>query len=236
VTAMGGRCLRDEGVVAADMGRPAGFFNAAVLQQPLPVERVAEVAGRLRAHYEGGRGEVWLFSPWPTPDLRPFGWELAGHPPLMLRPPAPAPADARRPAELAIEEVTDAAAVEAFEAVCRRGYPMPELEDLPPGSFLDRRALADGRLRAWIGRKDEQPVAASMAFVDTNLVDVTLVATLPELRGRGYGAALTWQATLVAAALPAMLLASDPGRPVYERMGYLPLLRFSAWRLPRPAA
>jgi hypothetical protein len=32
-----------------------------------------------------------------------------------------------------------------------------------------------------------------------------------------------------------MLLASDPGRPVYERMGYLPLLRFTVWQLPRPA-
>ncbi len=26
-----------------------------------------------------------------------------------------------------------------------------------------------------------------------------------------------------------MLISSDPGRSVYERLGYLPLLRFSLW-------
>jgi hypothetical protein len=40
---------------------------------------------------------------------------------------------------------------------------------------------------------------------------------------------VTWAATVAAPALPAVLLASDPGRPVYERMGYLPLLRATMW-------
>jgi hypothetical protein len=49
----------------------------------------------------------------------------------------------------------------------------------------------------------------------------------------GYGAALTWRATLTEAGLPAILLASDDGRPVYQRMGFLPLLRFTVWQHPR---
>ena len=51
---------------------------------------------------------------------------------------------------------------------------------------------------------------------------VTLVATVPEARRRGSGAALTWRVTLAKPALPSLLLATEEGRPVYERMGYLP--------------
>jgi hypothetical protein len=40
---------------------------------------------------------------------------------------------------------------------------------------------------------------------------------------------LTWRATLADPALPALLLATDDGRPVDERMGYLPLFRFTVW-------
>jgi hypothetical protein len=35
--------------------------------------------------------------------------------------------------------------------------------------------------------------------------------------------------------LPAILLASDDGRPLYERMGFLPLLRFTLWLRRRTA-
>jgi hypothetical protein len=38
-----------------------------------------------------------------------------------------------------------------------------------------------------------------------------------------------WEATRADPQLPATLLSSDPGRPLYERMGYLPLLRFTVW-------
>jgi GNAT superfamily N-acetyltransferase len=236
VLAMGGRGLRDEFVAAFEMGRPAGFFNAVILQQPLAVERVDEVAARLAAHYRDGTGEVWLFSAWPSPDLRPFGWELSGHPPLMLRPASPALEPPGTPPGLVITEVDDARGLRALEEVAVAGYPLLELADAPPGALVDERALADGRLRAWVGRSDDRPVAASMAFVDTGLVDVTLVATLPGFRGRGFGEALTWVATLADPSLPAMLVASDPGRPVYERMGYLPLLRLTAWLRDRPVA
>ena len=57
-----------------------------------------------------------------------------------------------------------------------------------------------------------------------------------DLRGRGLGAADTWAATMADPTLPAMLIASDLGRPVYERMGYLRLTRFALWLGPRDGA
>ena len=59
--------------------------------------------------------------------------------------------------------------------------------------------------------------------------EVEYVAAHEDVRGRGIGAAVTWAATLADPAKPAMLIASDPGQPVYERMGYLRLMRMTMW-------
>jgi hypothetical protein len=40
---------------------------------------------------------------------------------------------------------------------------------------------------------------------------------------------LTSRAALAEPGLPAMLLSSDMGRRIYDRMGFLPLYRFSLW-------
>ena len=51
----------------------------------------------------------------------------------------------------------------------------------------------------------------------------------------GYGEALTWAATCVDPSLPAVLIASDLGRPVYERMGYVATSRWTLWHRPDSA-
>ena len=61
---------------------------------------------------------------------------------------------------------------------------------------------------------------------------VECISTVSSARGRGYGEALTWAATLVDPTLPAVLFASDLGRPVYERMGFLPVSRWTFWHRP----
>ena len=63
---------------------------------------------------------------------------------------------------------------------------------------------------------------------------VEFVATLPEGRGKGYGAAVTWAATLARPELHALLIASDMGRPIYERMGYVALERWTLFVGQRP--
>ncbi len=52
---------------------------------------------------------------------------------------------------------------------------------------------------------------------------------MADVRGRGIGRAMTAAATAAATDRPAMLISSDDGRPVYDRLGYLPLLRFTLW-------
>jgi GNAT superfamily N-acetyltransferase len=225
------RMLRRDDLAAVDAGRPSVGGNVATLLAPLFAEDVDEVMAALDGFYDfasGAKsGAVYLFSPWPSPDLRPYGWSLVDFQPLMLRPAGgnvpPSPPGLR------IEEVRDEEGLRAFETAIVEGFPISELAGQGPGAAFKAEMLADERQRLWVGWEGERPVSAVSAFVAAGVNNVTLVATLPEARGRGYGAALTWRATLADPALPAMLIATDDGRPVYERLGYLPLFRFTLW-------
>jgi hypothetical protein len=234
---LGGRSLRRDDLAAVDVGRPAGGENTATLLAPLFHDGVDEVMSALDAFYGfttgATSGTVYLFSPWPTPDLRPHGWDLSDYPLFMLRPPGgtlPAPPD-----ELRIEEVRDQRALKACEVAIVRGFPLPEVEARGPGAAFSPDLLADERVRLWVGWHEGKPVSAAVAFVAAGTVNITLVATVPEARRRGFGAALTWRATLADPTLPALLLASAEGRHVYEHIGYLSLFRFTLWSRDRPS-
>ncbi|MGH2562739.1 MAG: sigma factor-like helix-turn-helix DNA-binding protein, partial [Thermomicrobiales bacterium] len=201
---LGGRGLRRDDLAAGDLGRPAPLYNVATLIAPLFPEGVDEVVGALDDFYgfatEATSGTVFLFSPWPTPDLRPHGWTLIGHEPFMFR---PAGGEAPPlPPGLRIEEVRDEASLRAFEIAIARGLPMHEIEEQGPGAAFTAEMLADDRQRFWVGWEEDRPVSAAATFVAAGINDVTLVATVPEARRRGYGAALTWRATLADPALP----------------------------------
>jgi hypothetical protein len=233
---LGGRSLLRDDLAAVDVGRPAVGANVATLLAPLFPEGVDEVLAALDDFYAfsacGTSGAVYLFSPWPTPDLRPHGWALLDHQPLMLRPAggaAPPP-----PPGLRIEAVGDDAGLRAFEVAMVRGFAMPELEAQGPGAAFGADILTDDRQRLWVGWEEDRPVSAAATFVAAGINDVTLVATVPEARRRGYGAALTWRATLADPTLPSLLLATDEGRPVYEQIGYTSLFRFTLWSRDRP--
>ena len=231
VEATGGQVRRRDDLVAADVGRPAGFTNCAILLAPLGTASTADVLGALDDLYgfaSGGKtGEVVLISAWPTPDLRPRGWALMGHPPIHLVPPGrglpPAPPGLR------IEPVTDEVGLRVWEDVVVAGYPLPDVAPYLPGGIYPSRVLTDGRFRFWLGWHDGRPVGVAAAFVSHGVNNVLIVATLPEARGRGFGQALTWRAALAEPGLPAVLLSSDDGRPVYDRMGFFPLFRFTLW-------
>jgi hypothetical protein len=228
---LGARRLQRDDLAAVDVGRPAGLFNSVTLLAPLYPEQVDNLLTTLDDFFgfstPGRSGPVVIFSCWPSPDLRPHGWSLVGHPPLMLRPAGgalPPP-----PAGLCITEVTNETDLRAFEQTIVRGFPEPELEAQGPGAAFGSSLLADRRMRLWVGYEDERPVSAAACSVAAGINNVALVATVPEARRRGYGEALTWRATLADPALPAVLFASDDGRPVYERMGYTALFRLTLW-------
>ena len=140
-------------------------------------------------------------------------------------------AAARSPTRTGVEvrEVTDAETLAVAERVLIEGYPMP-------GAAARQRARAPGCSTGppgsgW-GTSTGSPPRSPRAHQAAGATLVEYVAALPAARGRGAGAAVTWAATLADPDAPAVLVASDDGRPTYERMGYLAIERWTAWLRP----
>ncbi len=170
-----------------------------------------------------------LFDAWRT-DLAGCGLTLIGHPPIMVR--FPGSSGAPGGGAVDVREVVTADDVAVAERIVVEGYPLPEMQPLSRGDVFGLTIL-EGPTRIWLGYLDDEPVAVSVAHHHAGVTLVQYVATLPVARGRGLGAAVTWAATVAEPDVPAMLVASDDGRPVYARMGYHALMRWSAWvRLP----
>lgn len=221
--ASGGTVRRDDDLCAGDLGSAAAFGNQAILLRPMSEATAPQLAGRMDSAFSGPHV---VFSAWPTPDLRPYGYGLIGHPPFMVRPTGgSAPV---RPAGLVVEEVRDRSSMEAYERMFVDGYPVPELQPYQPSRLFGERLLG-GIARIWVASVDGRAVAGSMAINSRGVVAVEMVATRPETRGRGYGAAVTATAALSAPDLPSVLIASDDGRSVYERLGFMPISRFTLW-------
>lgn len=230
--ARGDRVRVDDLVACGDGGSPTVFRNFAILVRPVGADELGALATACDEFFGAAEGgPALVFSAWPTPDLVPWGFGRVGHPPLMLRMPGgplPAPPDG-----LEIVEVQDAATCVDWETVMVDGYPLPELAPATPGCLLPEPALAAPGWRHWVGYLDGRPVACSSAVVGEHHVDVENIAALEETRGRGVGRAITAVATAANPDLPAMLISSDLGRPVYERLGYRNLMRFTLWIWPR---
>ncbi len=227
VRAMGGRSQRWPDCWAADAGSPSPFPNSATLLRPLAASEARRVTHQLAEFYCAGRGGPWLlWSAWPTPDLVEQGFQSLGHPPLMMRPAGgtlPPP-----PAELRIVAVEDDARMRDFEHVMAFGYPVPDLQAQDAPRPYDARTLG-GPFSFWVGYVEDEPMAISTAYVDERAVGIYLVATMPQWRGKGYGAALTAHAMQAAPDLPVVLQASEDGFPVYQRLGFAVQGDYSLW-------
>jgi hypothetical protein len=221
----GGRSARTDTYSAADPGSSVFFDNMVVLLAPPTYVDFDKVMADVLAIYPPER-HFCLLSAWPTPDLTGLGLELMGHPPFMLRPAGGAAPPI--PDGVSIRQVSTAEELQVFCEVLLVAFGMPPDEGIP---LTDPRIL-DPSLRLFLGYLDGKPVATAGARIGFGLCDVEWVGNLAEARGKGIGAALTWAATLAEPNLPATLISSDDGRSVYERMGYLPLHRFTLWHRP----
>jgi GNAT superfamily N-acetyltransferase len=232
----GGRSAVDDelGLSMGDAASVCFFGNVAHASRPLDDAAAAEAIARVRRFYEASSGGPFLlFTPWPLGDLRRNKFQLAGHPPLMVRPPRPngdRPTDGARIVDDArIVEAASPAQVLDFDQTVTEAYPADAL--LPYGSqprlFTDKAAASGWKLiNAYLG---DQPVATAGAFASDRVVAIEAVSTRPTFRGRGIGLRVTDAAVNTAPHLPAALLASDSGRPVYEQLGFITVMRFTLW-------
>jgi hypothetical protein len=212
-----------DAVALFDSGSPVIYDNAAVLRRPVSADELEELIDTAHVFFPSERAWI-LMSVWPLPDLGPSGLTLIGHPPFMVRLPAPAEIRTAQPDGFEVRRV-DADSLDAFGKTLEAGFGLPGAARSP---WADERALGDD-LHLFVGYLDAEPVATSAAFLAHGVVDVEMVSCVESCRGKGIGEAITWAATLADPTKPAVLMSSDPGRPVYERMGYLPVLRMTLW-------
>jgi GNAT superfamily N-acetyltransferase len=133
--------------------------------------------------------------------------------------------------DVELRQVTDTASLADAERVLIEGYPLPELQPVQPG-ILYGATFLDGPSTVWVGYDGAVPLATAIAHNAAGLTVVENVAVMPAARGRGAGAALTWAATTHDSGRPAALLASDNGQPVYQRLGYVRVERWTVWVRP----
>ncbi|GAB1818066.1 GNAT family N-acetyltransferase [Herbidospora sp. RD11066] len=224
VALQGGRVERSDDMWMADLGGAGGFANGAtLLREPENPAKLAAEALEF-ADRDPGAGVFYFWGGWPLPEpVAP--WRPDGHPPMMIRDPSELPKLAHH-----VEEVTGDPA--EFEATLARSYPL-DREGWRPGRLFSRDIHATG-WRLFLGRLDGRPVATSAAYTLDGLTEVNYVSVAPEARGRGFAAAVTYAASCADPAASAMLLASDLGLPVYEKMGFRTALpHFHMWAYDR---
>ena len=186
--------LRTDDVVAVDESSAHLLLNHSVLLRPLDDPARAETLVADLHGFFGARdgGAFSVFNPWAGPV--PPGLTVGGHPPFMLRVPG-----GERPAVppgLELVEVDSADLLAEYEQVLVDGFPLESLQPWQRGVALHESVVGAPGMRCFIGRVEGRAVTVATSIVSPGLNHVEWVATLPDARGRGYGAAVTWEATL----------------------------------------
>ena len=113
------------------------------------------------------------------------------------------------------------------------GFEMaPEAVD----TFMHRSVADMDGVDLHVGYEDGEPVATSLGRSADGTITVFNVATVPESRGKGYGGALTMAAVAAGAARGcdvAGLQSTEPGFPVYVRLGFETVVEYRVWVSPR---
>jgi hypothetical protein len=222
--AMGRPWQRWDDAWGGDLGLPvAESPNNLTLLRGVDAAEVPGLLERAAAFFSGPGGGFEIWSAWPLPGT-PAGFDAFAIPGMVL-PPERAPRAA--PPELKVREVDAEPGMRAVEALLISAF---DLDGTLPGRMLDPRALDVWRI--WLGTVDERPVATAASHVSDGLNGVYGVATAEDVRGRGYGEALTWAAVGAERSLPAALQASELGTTVYRRMGFEHVLDFTVWERP----
>jgi predicted acetyltransferase len=85
---------------------------------------------------------------------------------------------------------------------------------------------------------DDQPASTATVFITENCLNVVCVATVPVFQRKGYAEAVMRhglnEAIRATGLRRSVLHASEAGRPLYERMGYRTITKFTAWTSAHP--
>jgi ribosomal protein S18 acetylase RimI-like enzyme len=155
--------------------------------------------------------------------LESHGLELEARPPGMaveldlLKEPEP-------PEGLKIERVRDRKALAEWTRIVTSAFGIPVESSGLLLDLFDRVGYApDSNLSSYVGVLGDEAVSSSTLFLEGEVAGIYNVATLPDARGRGIGAAMTLAPLKEArerGSKMGILQSSDMGYGVYRRLGF----------------
>jgi GNAT superfamily N-acetyltransferase len=223
---------RADGLAVFATGLPLRLFNQVAIDDPAAVTPGAIAAAVAELRARGDRFVVNLragIDDVHVPVVLDLG--LQRHSPEPWMPgmtlhPLPPAGRTPTPAALVIRRVTDPTGVADHRAAAAGGFDMPGewLE-----SLITEEMATHPDAAVYVGYVDDGPVVAGLGIRSGRTIGVYDIATLPDVRGRGYGAAMTMRVVDDGAAAGcdvASLQASEMGRPLYERLGFRTVVEY----------
>ncbi len=220
-------------------GLPFQFGNAVVLARFDPSD-ADERIGAIRSDYVGrGVPMAWLVGPSSQPTdlaarLQAQGMTLDDEAPGMAIHLHEAALDAPGPSDLMIEEmveeVIDGDGLVRWINTMVAGSGLPDMvRELLVGLYMQRGFSRQENVRYYLASRDGQPVASALLFLGGGAAGIYNVATVPNARRQGIGAAVTVAALRAARDLGhtlGVLQSSQMGENVYRRLGFQEYCRF----------
>lgn len=203
--------------------------------------RIREISAAFAAQ---GTGFLWWVAPFHTPvdlgaRLANAGIRYEGSAPAMAIDIAALPRNEPLPPDLEIVPVCDAATLREFIGVLAAEMGVPDGEANPAAAHHAALQAAIPPTLAselvptrYLGLIHGRPVATSRISIGGGVAGLYAVATLPDVRGRGIGRAMTLAALDAGRALGyriGVLQASDSGLPVYRRLGFRTMFDYAVY-------
>jgi ribosomal protein S18 acetylase RimI-like enzyme len=221
-----------EDLLLVDSRLPTDAFNKilrARLREADADRRIAEAVSHFRT---AGRPFAWWVGPCSRPldlerRLEQHGLRAAEFELGMAAACSDLPARLDLPAGLEIRRVRTPAELADFAVVVAGDPPEPGIVDF----FLSAGPAVleeNSPMQLFIGYLEGQAVASSELSLGADIAGIYGVSTLPAFQSRGIGLAMTWAAADQGRRLGAITAAqaSDAGRGVYARLGFLPCCQF----------
>lgn len=204
--------------------------------------RIREISAAFAAR---GTGFLWWVAPFHQPAdlgerLLRAGLRFEGTAPAMAMDLEALPRGEALPAGLEIVPVRDAVTLREFINVLALEMGVPEGSPNPAARHhaalleaISPTLAAEPVPLRYLGLLDGRPVATSRISIGGGVAGTYAVATLPDVRGRGFGRALTLAALEAGRTLGyriGVLQASDEGFPVYRRIGFRTMFDYAVYQ------
>ena len=218
---------------------PHPLFNHVYLTRLPQEEDVDARIEELRKHFASHQLPLmWSVGPFSSPSalgshLKSHGFRRVEELPGMALGLKALSEDIAFPSDLAIERVSNAEVLREFVEVMRVGFEMPEFT--VDGLFEVFSALGlteESPWRNYAGRLDGEVVTTASLALVAGVAGIYNVATLPKVRRRGFGAAMTLAALREASQLGyriGILQSSAEGLGVYRRLSFKQYTSYSVY-------